>query len=168
MKKFLIAFAIIIVAHLGCKKQEIGERGPCACSPLSYPYLSLVIKNAAGEDLLNLKTNNSFTVNHIKLYVLDANGQTKNVDFGIRPPFSYGSNQFTFHQLHAQNIVALTASTNGTFYLQLGDRTPYKLNLKLNTTTSKIEKLLVNEVEAPIENGSLQGYTDGNIFYLEF
>ncbi len=168
MKKFLIALTLIIVANLGCKKEEIGEPGPCACSPMSYPYLSLVVKNAVGEDLLNSKTSGSFSTSQIKLYVVETNGTIKNINFGVRPPFSYGSNQFTFHQLYSQQIVALSASTSGVFYLKFGDLPPYKLNLKISTTAPKVEKLLINDKEATVETGPLQGYADGNIFYLEF
>jgi len=167
MKKFLIALTLIIVANLGCKKEEIGEKGPCACSPVMYPYLSIVVKGSTGEDLLNSKTTGSFSTGQIKLYTIESNGSTKNIDFGIRPPFSYGSNKFTYHQLYSQQIIALMASTSGTFYLKLGDTAPYKLSLKLNTTTAKIEKLMINDKEAAVETGTLQGYADGNIFYLE-
>lgn len=168
MKKFLIALTLIILANLGCKKEEIGETGPCACSPISYPYLSLVIKNAVGEDLLNSKTIGSFSTSEIKLYTVEANGTIKNIDFGVRPPFSYGSNQFTFYQLYSQQIVALMASTTGVFYLKLADLPPYKLSLKVSSTIPKVEKLLINDKEATVETGPLQGYADGNIFYLEF
>ena len=169
MKKFLIALTLIIVANLGCKKEEIGETGPCACSPMSYPYLSLVVKNAVGEDLLNSKISGSFVTSQIKLYMVEANGATKSIDFVVRPPFSYGSNQFTFHQLHSQQIVSLTAlATTGVFYLKLGDLPPYKLSLKIATTIPKVGKLLINDKEAAVETGSLQNYSDGNIFYLQF
>ena len=168
MKKFLIALTLIIVANLGCKKEEIGEKGPCACSPIMYPYLSLVVKSSTGEDLLNSKTTGSFSTGQIKLYTIESNGSTKNIDFGIRPPFSYGSNQFTFHQLYSQQIVALMASApTSVFYLKLGDLAPHKLSLKISTTTPKVEKLLINDKEAAVETGTLQGYADGNIFYLE-
>jgi hypothetical protein len=167
MRKFLIALALIIVAHLGCKKEEIGEKGPCACSPIIYPYLSLVVKGSAGEDLLNSKTTGSFSTGQIKLYRVESNGSTKNVDFAIRPPFSYGSNQFTYHQLYSQQIIALMASSSDAFYLKLADSAPYKLSLKLSTTTGKIEKLMINDKEAAVEAGDLQSYSSGNIFYLE-
>jgi hypothetical protein len=169
MKKFLIALTLIIVANLGCKKEEIGERGPCACSPINYPYLSLVVKNAIGEDLLNSKTSGSFSTSQIKLYLVEANGATKSIDFGIRSPFSYGSNQFTFYQLYSEQIVALTASsTTGVFYLKFADLPPYKLSLKIGTTIPKVEKLLINDKEAIVEAGPLQNYIGANIFYLEF
>jgi hypothetical protein len=167
MKKFLIALTLIIVANLGCKKEEIGEKGPCACSPVTYPYLSLVVKGSAGQDLLNSKTAGSFSTGQIKLYTIESNGSTKNIDFGIRPPFSYGSNQFTYHQLYSQQIIALMASTTGAFYLKLGEREPYKLSLKMSTTAGKIEKLMINDKEAGLETGELQTYSAGNIFYLE-
>jgi len=166
MKKFLIALAVIIIANFGCKKEEIGEKGPCACSPMTYPYLSLVIKNAGGEDLLNSKTSGYFAPSQVKLYLVEANGTIKNIDFGVRPPFTYGSSLFTFHQLYSQRIVTLTASTAGIFYLKLGDHQPYKLSLKLNAPMQKIDKLLINDKEAVVETGTLQNYSDGNIFYL--
>jgi len=166
MKKFLIALTVIIVTSIGCKK-ELEGGGICACSFDAPPYLSLVIKNAAGNDLLNSKTNGYIPASQLKVYRVETNGSTKNIEFGVRPPFSYGSNQFAFHQLYSQQVAALKPAETAVYYLQLANLPPYKLTVQMSTTFRKVEKLWIDDKEAPGETGLLQNYSDGNIFYLE-
>jgi hypothetical protein len=167
MKKFLIVLAIIIAANIGCKKIDIDGGGLCACSPISNPSFSLVIKNAAGADLLNSKTPGSFAINQIQLYQLESNGTKKNINFSIRPPFSYGTDQYVFYQIYSEQIVALATSATSNFYLKLGDNREYKLNLQFSTTSGKVEKLLIDDVQANIETGSVANYSYSKIFFLE-
>ncbi len=158
MKKILIAFIALFVINLGCKKMSDVDR-LCACSPISNAsYLSLVIKNNNGEDLLSATTAGAFTKEKIQLYRKDTNGAIKQIDFGIRPPFSYGTNQlFNYNQLISLEIGVLAKSISDTFYLKLGDDKLYELNLKFNN--SKLEKLLIDQQEAPLE---INGTTNSN------
>lgn len=167
MKKFLIVLAIIIAANIGCKKIDIGGDGLCACSPISYPSLSLVIKNASGADMLNGKTPGSFAANQIQLYSMEPDGTKKNINFSIRSPFSYGTDQYIFYQIYSEQIVALATSASSNFYLKLGDNREYKLNLQLNSTTKRLEKLLIDDVQANVEAGPVANYVNGKIFFLE-
>ncbi len=167
MKKFLIVLAMIIAANIGCKKIDIGGDGLCACSPISYPSLSLVIKNSIGADMLNGKTPGSFAVNQIQLYAMESNGTKKNINFSIRPPFSYGTDQYIFYQIYSEQIVALATSATSNFYLKLGDNREYKLNLQVNSASKRVEKVLIDDVQANIETGAVANYSYSKIFFLE-
>jgi hypothetical protein len=164
MKKVLIAFIALFVLNLGCKKMSDVDR-LCACSPISnVSYLSLVIKNNNGEDLLNATTAGAFTKEKILLYRKDANGAIKQIDFGIRPPFSYGTNQlFNYNQLVSVEIGILAKSITDTFYLKLGDDKLYELNLKFDN--SKLEKLLIDQQEVPLENAAAGNSTYVNTIF---
>lgn len=166
MKKVLIAFVALFVINLGCKKISDVDR-LCACSPISnVPYLSLVIKNTNGDDLLSSTAAGAFTKEQIQLYRKDANGAIKQLEFRIRPPFSYGTNQlFNYNQLVSMEIAILAKSINDTFYLKLGDGKLYELNLKLNEL--KIEKLLIDKQEAPLENSTTGNTYVGTIFSMK-
>jgi len=165
MKKFLIAFVMLFIANLGCKK--IIDHPLCACSPVTYPGFSLAVKNANGDDLLNPKTANSFTKDQVQLFQKDANGTTKQVSFYIRPPFDHTDIKFTYHQIISDEIVSLSTgtNTNKTFYLKLGSGATYELNLELNSTSRKVEKVLIDKKEAPIATDTGIDKII-NIFYL--
>jgi hypothetical protein len=165
MKKFLIVIMAIFIANLGCKKINDSD-GLCACSPIHYPYLSLVVKNSADQDLLDTKTAGAFAKDKIQLYYKESNGNTKQIAFFIHPPFSYGTDQFKFSQLNSEEIVALSNNQVNTFFLKLGDNTPYELKLQFNTTKNRVEKLMVDNTEAVAETGKVTNYVDGNIFNL--
>ena len=163
MKKFLIVLTIIIVANFGCKKEQIGD-GICACSPVSYPYLSLAIKNNMGQDLLSAGIAGAYTSDQIQLFQKNNNGTIKLLKFHIRPPFSYGNDQFKYNLLFSEEIIMLTKTMDQTFYLKLGDQPAFELNLQLHTTSKKVERLLINKNEAILDKGSVAAYL--NIFYL--
>jgi len=163
MKKFIIAFVILFVANLGCKK--IIDHPLCACSPITYPGFSLAVKNANGDDLLNAAIANSFTKEQIQLFQKDANGTTKQMSFYIRPPFDNTDIKFKYHQIISDEIVSLSAGTNKTFYLKLGTGATYELNLELNNGSRKVEKLLIDKKEAPMATDTGIDKII-NIFYL--
>ncbi|KQC02250.1 hypothetical protein [Pedobacter sp. Hv1] len=166
MKKVLLAFVALFVLNLGCKKISDVDR-LCACSPISnVPYLSLVIKNNNGGDLLSATTAGAFAKEQIQLYRKDANGEIKQLEFRLRPPFAYGTNQlFNYSQLVSMEIALSAKSINDTFYLKLGDNQLYELNLKVNEM--KIEKLLINQQEAPLENSTTGNAYVGTIFSMK-
>lgn len=167
MKKIIIAFAVLFVVVFGCKKiDETNGGGLCACSPMPYAYMNLVIKNAGGEDLLNSATSGSFAQNQIQLYSKDANGNVKQINFFIRAPFSYGADKFNYNQLMSEEIAVLAKSIDNTFYLKLGNQTPYEINLQVNSNFRKVEKVLVDKKEAPKETGKLATDYGMNIYYL--
>ncbi|RZK42973.1 MAG: hypothetical protein EOO90_04780 [Pedobacter sp.] len=163
MRKFLIALVLIIVANLGCKKEQIGD-GICACSPATGPSVFLVLKNAAGADLLDTKIAGSFQASQIELTHLKADGSRVPVRFVIRPPFSYDGEKFQYHQLTSEELARLATSVNEKFYLKLGNGPTYEVNLNRDANT-RVEKLLVNQVEVPSE-AALKKYVD--LFYITF
>ncbi|WP_443944448.1 hypothetical protein ACJVDH_16200 [Pedobacter sp. AW1-32] len=158
MKKTLIAFLALFVISMGCKK--IMDTDPlCACSPVTNPYFSLVIKNLNGVDLLDTTKPGSFDHSQIQLYSKDANGNPKSISFVVRPPFSYGSDQFIYNQLLAPDISMLAKSIDDVFYLKLGNNAEFALNLKFNNF--RLEKLLLNGVELPLQQpGTNYTYVD--------
>jgi hypothetical protein len=162
MKKFIIAFIVVFVTNLGCKK--IIEQPLCACSPVVSPYLSLVITSANNEDLLDSKTNGALTKDQIQLYYKEANGTIKQIDFGIRQPFSFGSEQYKYFQLFSQQIGLLAKSVDDSFYLKLGNDKLYELNLKINN--NRVEKLFIDKKEAPFEHSTTTTYSYVNSIFL--
>lgn len=147
MKKFLIILSVIFIVSLGCKKENIGGGGLCACSLAPEPVLGLVIKNSGGLDLLNSKTTGYFDKSKIQLYAKDANNAVTQIRFDIREPFSYGSTQkMEYYQLSSYEIAIKSSSIENTFYLKLGEKV-YELNLKTNSKA--VEKLLIDKTDAP-------------------
>ena len=165
MKKFILALTIIFVANLGCKKIIDSEK-PCACSPIFYPSLNFVIKNTAGDDYLNTKTTGSFSKDNIQLYYKEPSGNIKQVQFLIRQPFSYGSEQFKYFYLRSEEILAINNSLNPVFYIKLGNNVPYEVKIEFDKNKNKVEKLTINNNEAVAATGTLINYQDGNMFYF--
>lgn len=165
MKKFLAVLTIVFLANLGCKKLDVND-GLCACSPVVEPTIVLVVKNAAGADMLNPATNGYFTNSNIQLYYQENGGSLKQVTFYVRPSFTYGSDKFNDYQLHTTEILKHIAANNRSFYLKLGSNNPLKLDFELQTNEKyKVVKLLVNDVEAQAETGAVATYVP-NIFYV--
>jgi len=165
MKKFLLALFIVFLANLGCKKLDKSDGGVCACSPAYEPTLVLVVKNAAGADMLNPATPGHFENNNIQLYSVEG-GIQKKLNFYVRTPFSYGNDKFNFYQLHSSEIIRQFATNNKEVYLKLGNNASMKVSLELITDTKfEITKLLIDNKEATAEQGNVKAYVQ-NLFYL--
>ncbi len=147
MKKILLVLLVIFIANLGCKKINEGG-GLCACSPISYnPTLGLVIKDAAGTDILNPTTSGYLDKTQIQLYSKDINNVIKQINFDIRQPFTYtNSLKLDYYQLVSYEIALLSKSLDDVFYLKLGNKL-YELSLKINN--NQVEKLLIDKIEVP-------------------
>lgn len=165
MKKFLAILVVVFLANLGCKKLDENDR-LCACSPIVEPTVILVVKNAAGADMLNPATNGYFANTAIQLYYQEANGSLKQLYFYVRPPFSYGNEKFNYFQLHSTEIIKNIVATNRSIYLKLGNNNPMKLDFEFKADQKyQLSKLLVDEKVAPAETGTVTGYVQ-NIFYI--
>lgn len=165
MKKFVLVCIVLFIANIGCKKSNIGGGGLCACSPIIVgPELYLVIKNNAGEDLLNTKTTGAYTKDKIELYRKDETGKVLPIAFFIRLPFDYGNEKFAFNQLYVGGVGNTQKSPDNTLFLKLGDNKLYQLNLTLNQGLYKVEKVLIDNKEAEKDNGTVAKYLP--IFYL--
>ncbi|RZL48518.1 MAG: hypothetical protein EOP00_09085 [Pedobacter sp.] len=164
MKKFLIAFVVVFIANLGCKK--IIEQPLCACSPVQTAYLNLVIKNAAGNDLLNNAVAGSFKKDDIQLYSKDVNGNITQLSFSIQPPLTFNNEKFNYYQLLSQEIAILAKSVDQTFYLKLGNQPSYTVNLQLTANLGRVEKVWIDKKEANKEIGKLATDLGLSIFYL--
>lgn len=163
MKKTLIVLAVLFITGLGCKKIIDTGGGLCACSPVQENYLSLVLKNNASKDILDPTTTDHLAKDKIQLYSKSATGEIKQISFGIRPPFSYGDDKFEFYQLISAEILWLATSVDNNFYLKLGDSKEYLLNIKI--TNNKIEKLLIDKLELPLEKPTATAYSYVNSIY---
>jgi hypothetical protein len=163
MKKFLFVCAILFIANLGCKKNNIGGGGLCACSPITEPELKLVIKSSTGADLLNDKIAGAYSKDEIKVFQKSADGTETPVNFSIRPPFSYGEEKFNFNSLFV-GLNFLRNSKDTKILLKLGDSKPYELSFALNEGMYDINKLLIDDKEAESDNGTVSKYL--RIFYL--
>lgn len=163
MKKFLFVCAILFIANLGCKKNNIGGGGLCACSPITEPELKLVIKSSTGTDLLNDKIAGAYSKDEIKVFQKLADGTETPVNFSIRPPFSYGEEKFNFNSLFV-GLNFLRNSKDTKILLKLGDSKPYELSFALNEGMYDINKLLIDDKEAESDNGTVSKYL--RIFYL--
>ncbi len=163
MKKLIIAFVILFVVNLSCKK----DGGLCACSPLVSPTLYIVVKNASGSDLLNSLTAGYYVKSEIQLYYKDGAGTSKAIPFMINQPFSYGNanDKFAYYQLYSSEIISLTKAGVNVFYLQLGNTAPYELALEIDQQMV-VNKLLIDKKEAPKETGFVKNFLEGNLFYL--
>lgn len=152
MKKILMVLLVLFIANVGCKKTGIDGGGLCACSPIEGTYLSLVIKNANGVDLLNPATAGYFDKAQIQLYTKDANNAIKQLNFQMRYPFpSTSKTSLNFYQVSSYEIIGLAKSIDNTFYLKLGNDKLYEINIKLTADNRFIEKLLINKAEATRE-----------------
>lgn len=156
MKKILIAFLTLFIINLGCKKIDDGG-GLCACSLMPATSLSFIIKNSAGEDLLNAATPGAYTNNQIQLLSKDANGSIKQVSFFIRPSFSYGNEKFNFNQIFSEEIAALAKTTKNSLYLKLGNDEPRLLRMTVGDY--KVEKLLIDNIELPLAINTPTNYS---------
>lgn len=162
MKKFLFVCAVLFIGSVGCKKMNIDGNGLCACSPISQPELTLVIKNAAGDDLLNDKTSGAYTKEKIELYTKDEAGKVIPISFSIRQPFNYGDEKFNFYQLNSG--IGFIQKKSSTVYLKLGDSKVYELNIELNEGSYLLNKLLIDQKEAQKDLGTVLKYK--SIFYF--
>ncbi|MFD2583596.1 hypothetical protein ACFSR6_13945 [Pedobacter vanadiisoli] len=166
MKKFLIILSAIFIVGLGCKKENIGGGGLCACSVLPGPSLMLVIKNSSDVDLLSPTSTGYFEKAKIQLYSKDANNVIKQLNFDIKQPFTYTNDaKITYYQLVSYEITRLSKSIDNTFYLKLGDAKVYELNLKVGNNS--IDKLLIDKIEAVKELPNATGLPLNNIYRLK-
>jgi len=159
MKRFLIALTVLFIVNVGCKKENIGGGGLCACSPVVGPELNLTIKTSAGADLLSSQTIGAYTKDKISMFRKDADGKEIVVGFDIRPPFDYGNSKFTFNSLHV--YLYGTTTVDNTLYLKLGSKV-YTLNIQV--ATYKLDKLLIDSKEAEKDKTTLANYV--TMFYL--
>jgi len=166
MKKFIAVLFVVFVANFGCKKMDEGNR-LCACSPIQEPTLVLVLKNAENMDVLNPNTNGYFATNNIQLYYQEEGETQKQLNFYIRPSFSYGNEKFDYYQLYSSEIIRKATTANQNFYLKMGNNEPIKLNVEFDGNQKYlVSKLLVNGTEADAEKGGVVNYVR-NIFYIK-
>lgn len=164
MKKFFLISIVLFIVSIGCKKDNVGGTGLCACSPVRGPELNLVIKNVAGDDLLNDKTAGAYTKESISLYRKDASDKIIPLDFTIRPGFSYGEQKFNFNLLNLGNLGFLQQRPAEIIYLKLGGQEAQELYLQLNQGKYAVDKLTIGNKEALKDSGDVAKYVD--IFYM--
>ncbi len=150
MKKFLAICILLFIVNISCKKMDLGGGGLCACSPIAGPELFLMIRNTAGEDLLDPKTIGAYSKGEIQLFRKDENGKEIPVNFSIRPSFIFGEQkaQFNFNQLYVQEFNFSQNQTTKSLYLKLGKKVLYELDIQFRKSSIEIETLLINKIDA--------------------
>ncbi len=127
MKKLLILFVIVAAClNFTCK---------CGCEQPTPYVINLVVKNLAGEDLLNPTVNGSFSATDIKLYKVD-NGMRTPLRFEIHMPVTSGSLKNQFYRLVSDELGWHSSSPNhfttSIPYIQFKDEEPYKLAVQFD------------------------------------
>ncbi len=163
MKKFLILFLMLFAGQMACKKEITPQ--PCACSPVAFPTLHLVIKDPGGRDLFAPSTPNYYEASAIKWYQEGADGSKKLLDFHVRPGFSYGNEYFSFYQLVSTEVIRNAAIGNRQFYLQIGALPLIAFQLELSETY-KVTKIRTTGQEFAAEGGTIANYVP-NLFVLQ-
>lgn len=161
MKKIIIVCVILFIANVACKKTNIDGGGLCACSPMRSPELNLVIKNNAGDDLLNSQTTGAYSKDKIELFKKDGNGNAIPINFGIRPPFSNGNEKFNFNFLSASGITYSQTANDNIIYLKLGEGKLHELALQVSQEGLKLS---IDKIEAKKDTSNVARYA--YIFYL--
>jgi len=163
MKKIFFLLAVLFIVNLACKKN--GDGNTCACSPVTEPALTLVIKNAQGEDLLNPATSGALLESQVKLYTKSSNGGEQVSKIYIQKPVNMSpTEKFDFYQITSYEIVNL-AKSGSPFYLKLGNAEPLLLTLTFNESTRKVEALVINQQPATKGEGLITSYI-GSFFYI--
>lgn len=157
-----MVYLALFIAAVACKKENVGGGGLCACSPAQVPSINLVIKSSAGADLLSDKTSGYYDKSKIEVNRKDAAGKITALDFAIRPPFSYGNEKFNYNYLYLP--VAFLQIADEVIYLKSGNNKTYALKVGLNQGKYTLDKLLIDDKEAVIDNGNVAKHT--TIFYL--
>lgn len=155
MKKILIVLAIIFAINLGCKKMNADDDRLCGCSPVSPPALNLVIKNAAGDDLLNVNSAGTVRNEKIEFYRVTADGKNTSIPFSIQPPFSYGDEKYNYNFLYVHATAYATASADNIIWMKLGADKLYKLKISINFQNNEVETVLINDKEIPKDNSNV-------------
>jgi hypothetical protein len=137
MKKFVIVCTIIILSGLSCKKI-------CACDP-AQAALFLVIKNAAGQDIFDPSTPNSFTKDQVSLIAETPTGKSP-LPFYIRRPEEWlGLNNYFIYV----SSIAAAVSFSPEIHLKLGNQNQYTLNITITKDGRRIEQLLIDGKNIP-------------------
>ncbi|CAM4355349.1 hypothetical protein SAMN06265348_11311 [Pedobacter westerhofensis] len=165
MKKFLVVCAVLFIVNMGCKKMNADGGGLCGCSPIEGPELDLVIRNAAGDDLLSDKTSGAYTKDNIQVYRKDENGKIIPIIFAVRPQFSYGDEKFKYNFLYISAIRYNQDTQTDVIYLKLADHQPVELTLKLKLQGRfSVQQLLADQKEVEKDNGTVAKFSA--IYYL--
>jgi hypothetical protein len=146
MKNFFFLLIVISNIHLSCKCgcELVPVSAKTCCDVSSF---NLVVKNAAGEDLLNPKTIGSYKTDEIKLYNQKADGTRKTISFTINQPKIGQNYKLDYFQLNSIKILPSYGNRDVT-YLQFRDETPCMVEIsssgnyliELSINREKIER----------------------------
>ncbi len=126
MKKLLILSVFIVSLNIACK---------CGCAEPAPYVVNLVIKNIAGNDLLDPTTSGFYSIADIKLYKID-NGVKTPLRFEIQMPITSGSSKIQFYRLVSDQLGGYSSSPNhyttSIPYIQFKDEEPYKVAVQFD------------------------------------
>lgn len=139
--------------------------GLCGCSPAEGPEFNLVIRNSAGDDLLNSSTSGAYSKSNIQVYRKDTDGKVVPIVFSIRQPFSYGDEKFKYNLLFTSDVRFNPEIQKDVIYLKLGDGPAYELTLQVKPNGRySVQQLLIDQKEADKGEGNLAKFV--SVFYL--
>ena len=127
MKKFFLLLVVIPSIHLSCTK--CGCDMPPPLTSRSIFSFNLVVKNIAGQDLLNPEISGGYKKEEIKLYNQKADGSKKAITFTINKPLIAGNDKLDYFQLNSSQIMPSQGEKKDITYLQFRDETPYIVDL---------------------------------------
>ena len=137
MKKFFIICAIVILSGLSCKKI-------CACDP-AQAALFLVVKNAAGQDMLDPATPNYFSKDQVSLIAEGPTGKSP-LSFLVRRPEEWlGLNNYFIYV----SPIAAAVHFSPDLYLKLGNQNEYILHITITKDGRNIAQLLIDGKNIP-------------------
>ncbi len=120
-----------------------------------------MVKNAAGDDLLNPKTIDSYKTDEIKLYNQKADGTKKAISFTINQPKVGGSYKLDYFQLNSIKILPSYGNRDIT-YLQFRDETPCLV--EISSSGNNLIELSINQ-EKIEQDEKLKEYINA-LFYF--
>ena len=138
MKKLFIVCTIVILSGLSCKKI-------CACDP-AQAALFLVIKNTAGQDMLNPATPNYFTKDQVSLIAESPTGKSP-LPFHLRRPEEWlGLNNYFIYV----SPIGAAVGFSPEIYLKLGNQNQYTLHITITKDGRRIAQLLIDGKNIPV------------------
>ena len=147
MKKLLFLSVVVITClYLSCCK--------CGPRPSPPPSIHLVVKNVAGEDLLNPLVNGSYSKAEIKLYKKFGASTTKSIQFDISPPLPVGYPKTDYYRLASSELINHTSNymlQSDTVFLQFRNEPPYRVLLQ-NEANGKLSLSLGGYANPQDEN----------------
>ncbi len=154
MKKFILAsLAFLVISGFSCGRI-------CGCDIPVDPLasISLVLKNASGDDLLEETTTGSYLKTDIQLYRMEANGTIVNIPFDLYKPDVFKKGQVPFKRIYSPELARYLRTEKNVAFLRLKNDVPLQLEAYFNYKNITINFLIDHR-------GQLVDPEDKTLFY---